>query len=294
MRRFALPLGVALSLLSTSAIAQFCDGFTDVLASNPFCPDVTWLKTFGVTKGCAPSQFCPNENVTRLQMAAFMHRLGNNPAFVNGGNAFGTGAVLGTTDNNPVSVIVDNQRVILVQPAVDSSFYGFNPNVANGMGSNSVAGGIVGATIAGGGGCNPGTGGGCITATANKVMGSFGTVGGGVGNIAGGFVSTVAGGISNSASSLYSTVAGGAGNTASDLFSTVSGGTNNTASGDSSTVAGGSTNTASGTGSFAGIQANADQDQCFVFANWSFQPGSNLSCGGSSVPTFGLERSVSC
>jgi hypothetical protein len=30
MRRFALLLGIALSLLTTSAVAQICDGFTDV------------------------------------------------------------------------------------------------------------------------------------------------------------------------------------------------------------------------------------------------------------------------
>jgi hypothetical protein len=41
MRRFALPFGFALSLIATSAIAQDCDGFTDVQASSPFCPDVT-------------------------------------------------------------------------------------------------------------------------------------------------------------------------------------------------------------------------------------------------------------
>jgi hypothetical protein len=40
MRRFALLLGFALSLLATSGIAQNCDGFVDVLASSPFCPDV--------------------------------------------------------------------------------------------------------------------------------------------------------------------------------------------------------------------------------------------------------------
>ena len=82
MRRFALLLGFAFLPIAAPVVAQNCDGFTDVLASSPFCPDVTWLATYGVTKGCAPSQFCPNENVTRLQMAAFMHRLGENPAFV--------------------------------------------------------------------------------------------------------------------------------------------------------------------------------------------------------------------
>ena len=123
MRRFALLLGFAFSLFTTSAIAQNCDGFTDVLASSPFCPDVTWLKTYGVTKGCAATHYLSDENVTRLQMAAFMHRLGENPAFVNGGNAFGGGAVR-YTDYNPLVLIVDAQPAIIVQPAVDSIFYG--------------------------------------------------------------------------------------------------------------------------------------------------------------------------
>jgi hypothetical protein len=207
MRRIALLLGVTFSLISASADAQNCDGFTDVLASSPFCPDVTWLKTYGVTKGCAPSQFCPNENVTRLQMAAFMHRLGQNPAFVNGGNAFGTAAVFGTTDNNPLYVIVDNQRAMMVQPAVDS-YNGFNPNVVNGSPLNSVAGGVAGATIGGGGGCDRGTGGTCPLAYGNQVAGSFGTVGGGIANLASGYGSTVAGGVANTASGTFSFAAG--------------------------------------------------------------------------------------
>jgi hypothetical protein len=65
MRRFALLLGLALSLLTTSAVAQNCDGFTDVLASSPFCPDVTWLKTYGITKGCTATTYCP---AARLQL----------------------------------------------------------------------------------------------------------------------------------------------------------------------------------------------------------------------------------
>jgi hypothetical protein len=100
MRRFALLLGIALPTVTTSAVAQNCDGFTDVLASSPFCPDVTWIASYGITKGCAPSQFCPNESVTRLQMAAFMHRLGNN-AFVQGGNAFGTALLRRQNWNKP-------------------------------------------------------------------------------------------------------------------------------------------------------------------------------------------------
>jgi hypothetical protein len=61
--------------------AQNCAGFTDVLASSAFCPNVEWLKNRGITLGCAsppnpPNSYCPNDPVTRLSMAAFMNRLG--------------------------------------------------------------------------------------------------------------------------------------------------------------------------------------------------------------------------
>jgi len=60
-----------------SAAAQNCVGFTDVLASSPFCPNVEWLKNRGVTTGCgAGTTYCPSDGVTRLQMAIFMNRLG--------------------------------------------------------------------------------------------------------------------------------------------------------------------------------------------------------------------------
>jgi hypothetical protein len=251
MRRFALLLAVALSLLATSAVAQNCDGFSDVPASSPFCPDITWITQFGVTKGCAPAQFCPDEDVTRLQMAAFLHRLGENAVFAQNGNAFGIRALLGTTDNNPLIVDVDGQRTMLLEPAVDL-IYGFNPNVVNGMVLNSATNGIAGATIAGGGGCDTVSGNSCTSATSNQVTGSFGTVGGGHSNTAG----------------LYAVVAGGYLNTASGQESFVAGGNGNTASGNSSTVAGGSVNTASGTNSFAaGNFANANDDHSFVWGD---------------------------
>src|SRR5260370_42678939 len=85
MRRFALLLGIALSTVTASAVAQNCDGFVDLLASSPFCPDVTWMKTTGVTMGCDATHYWPNENVSRLQMASFMRRLGYD-AFLHGGN----------------------------------------------------------------------------------------------------------------------------------------------------------------------------------------------------------------
>lgn len=67
----------ALALAPLGALAQQCVGFGDVLASSPFCPNVEWVKNRGVTLGCGTgANYCPNDPVTRLQMAIFLNRLG--------------------------------------------------------------------------------------------------------------------------------------------------------------------------------------------------------------------------
>jgi hypothetical protein len=51
--------------------------FTDVPAGSTFENDIAKLATAGITKGCNPptnTNFCPGDNVTRGQMAAFMRR----------------------------------------------------------------------------------------------------------------------------------------------------------------------------------------------------------------------------
>jgi len=45
--------------------------------NSTFEPDIEWLAKTGVTKGCNPpvnDRYCPNDFVTRGQMAAFLHR----------------------------------------------------------------------------------------------------------------------------------------------------------------------------------------------------------------------------
>ncbi|MBI4325198.1 MAG: tail fiber domain-containing protein [Chloroflexi bacterium] len=154
---------------------------------------------------------------------------------------------IGTSDNQPVEVRVNGQRALRLEPG------GFGaPNVIGGSPINFVTSGVMGATIGGGGAAN--------NSWTNSVTESFGTVGGGIKNIAGG-VATVGGGERNTASGARSTVSGGDNNTASfqdatigggsanaanNTFATVGGGVNNTASGLKATVAGGSGNTASG------------------------------------------------
>jgi len=68
----------AFALSATSATAQQCVGFGDVLASDTLvCPAVEWVKNRGVTLGCGTgANYCPNDTLTRAQMAIFMKRLG--------------------------------------------------------------------------------------------------------------------------------------------------------------------------------------------------------------------------
>ena len=115
------------------------------------------------------------------------------------------------------------------------------PNMIGGSQNNSVSSGVVGATIGGGGAVNYHG-----VSYTNRVAGSFGTVGGGAGNIASGFSATVGGGSENVASGTDATVSGGEGNTASDANATVAGGEENVASINDSTVSGGDENTARG------------------------------------------------
>ncbi len=147
------------------------------------------------------------------------------------------------------------------------------PNVIGGFSGNSVSGGVVGATIGGGG----------TSGFANSVTQNFGTVGGGRGNtassldatvggggsnFASGDAATVAGGDSNFAGALDATVSGGSGNSATGTWATVGGGFFNVASGTRGTVPGGRENTAAGQYSFAaGRRAKANHDGAFVWGD---------------------------
>src|SRR5688500_10440980 len=66
---------------ASASHAAPCAGFTDVddaVVGAGFCQNVEWLKNRQITLGCTSvTLYCPNDNVSRLQMAAFMNRLGN-------------------------------------------------------------------------------------------------------------------------------------------------------------------------------------------------------------------------
>ena len=75
-KTFRLMLVAGALVASPFVAAAPCAGFTDLDSSNGLCPNVEWLKNRAVTLGCDVGVFCPTGSVTRLQMAAFMNRLG--------------------------------------------------------------------------------------------------------------------------------------------------------------------------------------------------------------------------
>jgi hypothetical protein len=138
-----------------------------------------------------------------------------------------------------------------------------SPSVVGGVTLNTVTAGVLGGVVVGGG----------TIYTANRVSDDFGTVAGGLDNIAGDDTgvttsavrATVGGGYNNRASASSATVAGGSQNRASGSRSVVGGGQLNQATAELSTVAGGQYNAASGsTAAIIGGQGNTASGQAAV------------------------------
>lgn len=68
-QQMAAFLSRGLGLTETSGIR-----FSDVPRDSIFATDIDKLATAGITLGCASDRFCPGDNVTRQQMAAFLTR----------------------------------------------------------------------------------------------------------------------------------------------------------------------------------------------------------------------------
>jgi hypothetical protein len=79
--RSSLALLAAITLLLPSPPTSLGGGspFTDI-AGHPFKADIEWLYATGITRGCSPTRFCPDNPVTREQMATFLDRALELPA----------------------------------------------------------------------------------------------------------------------------------------------------------------------------------------------------------------------
>jgi len=75
-RRGLLALALVIALAAAPAIAMAVISFNDVPTSNPFYNDIQAIAAAGVTGGCGGGNYCPDRDVTRAEMAAFMNRLG--------------------------------------------------------------------------------------------------------------------------------------------------------------------------------------------------------------------------
>ena len=184
-------------------------------------------------------------------------RLGGNPGTAPGAQ------FLGTTDNRALELKANARRILRLEPNPGDDA----PNLIAGSSSNTVAPGVVGAVIAGGGrGIQP-----------NRLFGAWGVISGGEANV-----------VSNH----YDVVGGGFQNTVSGGFSTVSGGSDNLARGGPlgrATVGGGWQNTAIGSGTVVGGgQENwADQDYASIGGGLS-----NTNFGGHSAIGGGVENTI--
>ena len=216
-------------------------------------------------------------NVTSVN-AATLNGLNSSSFWKLGGNTVAAGQFLGSINNQPVEIWVNNERVLRLEQ--EFSLVGA-PNVIGGAVGNSVASGVYGATISGGGATNYNGGGNGYIFT-NSVASTFSTIGGGKGNMiqANSDNSTIPGGVLNQIQpyAVVSTIGGGYSNqilaganfTISAEGATIGGGELNQIQGSAhgATIPGGANNIAGGPYAFAaGQQAQALHQGTFVWAD---------------------------
>ena len=125
--RTLLVTAVIAAMLAPVAASAAISRFGDVPDSNVFVHDIEWLADSGVTRGCNPpanDMFCPDDPVSRSQMAAFLHRfadlvvLDDEPASITH-DMIQEGAVNSskTWDEPGIAVNVTAQQMLLTQPA---------------------------------------------------------------------------------------------------------------------------------------------------------------------------------
>ena len=69
----SVSLALSLALVAGVGSAAVVPPFSDV-AGHPFEADIEWIRQAGLTQGCGGGRFCPNDPVTRGEMATFLVR----------------------------------------------------------------------------------------------------------------------------------------------------------------------------------------------------------------------------
>lgn len=165
----SIVISVVALLLIVPGVALGTHVFDDVGDSDTHAGSIEWLAGTGVTAGCTTTDYCPDDPVTRAQMATFMYRLSGNAAGIDspvdasslGGYgpdtfqhrfsesiAFGESAILAT--NGPLSVFANcvlddagnDYLRVFVESSASGSYWGtaaLNANVAVEISSFSLA-----------------------------------------------------------------------------------------------------------------------------------------------------------
>jgi hypothetical protein len=240
-------------------------------------PNQTFLSTVNFNPGGRPPgpPFTVGNSILITNLNAdFLDGLDASSFWRTDGNVgtFAGAHFLGTTDNQPLELKVNNQRGLRLEPTGSND----TVNVIGGSARNFVGPGVVGASIGGGGAGNYFGG-----AYTNQVEADFGTVSGGLQNTSSGAAASVGGGELNVSSGFVSTVSGGGYNVSSAIFSTVGGGVHNTASGEDSTVAGGNLNSSSN--AYATVGGGAFNVSGGYSATVSGGSGNTSSGGGATI-----------
>jgi hypothetical protein len=202
------------------------------------------------------------------------------------GNTAAGGNFLGTLNNLPLELRANDTTALRLSPPVSAG--AATPNLIGGAANNSVASGVYGAVIAGGG---------SVSGSPNSISAAEGFIGGGEGNsiASGAALSGIVGGLNNTigssstyatigggqnnhvgASSGYSFIGAGLGNNVNSSYSSIVGGYGNTVSSGPSTIAGGENNTINSWDSFIG----AGRENLIESANEPFLSGGSKSVIG--------------
>ena len=74
-RTFVVIVATLAILVIGTTVVVASHTFSDVPNSAFYHADATWMSQNGITAGCGGGKYCPNNAVTRGQMATFLHRL---------------------------------------------------------------------------------------------------------------------------------------------------------------------------------------------------------------------------
>lgn len=83
-KRKSIVLVLLIGVMSVATVAYASHAFVDVPEDHTFHNAIAWMKESGITVGCNPpanTEYCPEDFVTRGQMAAFFARAANSRTF---------------------------------------------------------------------------------------------------------------------------------------------------------------------------------------------------------------------